>query len=157
MRKIALAALAALCLCLPAHADDKKGKLGHLSKYIGTDEIERVIDDPAVRQSLAAVMPANEIATVKKNLQVRGTIDFIEGNLVMNGNAPHAGDTDTVSVWLSVYDGKARVALQSGGRMTLYAKDGDYKYLPMVLRAQIAVTKEMSPFSKPPAFVQWAK
>lgn len=158
MRKLALAVLASLCLSLPAQAIDmKKGKLGHLSKFIGTDEVEKVVDDPEVRKSLTAVMPGSKIPELKNNLQVRGPIDFIDGNLVLNGNAPHAGDTDTASVWLSVYDGKARVVLQSRGKMTLYAKDGDYGYLPLSMRAHIAVAKGRMQLDSPPAFLDWPR
>lgn len=155
----ALLVTASLLLSVPGSAetiDWKKGKLGHLSTLIGTEQVEKVLADPAVQKAISGVMATALIGKLKQNLQVRGAIDFIDGNLVLSGNAPHRGDTDTASVWIKIYDGTVRVVLQSDGKTTLYAKDDKYDYLPYMLRAAL-VTQDYRSVLKPPAGVNWTK
>jgi hypothetical protein len=141
-----------------AHAEDtdwKKGKLGHLASTIGTYDNNKVLNDPAVKKALAEIVPPKMLPILKQNLQVSGGIDFIEGNLVMSGNAPHQGGEETVSIWVAIYDAKVRVYLQTGGSHYLYAKDEQYQFLPVLMRSYLADPNAYN--NKVPAYLKWVR
>jgi len=141
-----------------ARAEDidwKKGRLGHLASTIGTYNNDKVLNDPTVKKALADVVPAKMLPRLKQNLQVSGGIDFIDGHLVLSGNAPHQGDKETVSIWIKIYDGQARVVLKTDGSFYLFAKDEKYEYRPGTMRAYLANPNAFH--DKLPAHVKWVR
>lgn len=152
--------LAAAILMIPARpsaeeVDWKKGKLEHLAPTIGTYRLDEVLSDPYVDATLAAMLSAEARAVLTENLQVAGPIDFIGGFLVLSGNRPHYGTEETAVVWISIYDGTTYVILQRYGKFTLYAKTAEFYYLPIQLRAKLALPLEDIPWREPPPGVTW--
>lgn len=154
---LALSLIAALTgSALAGTAEGMKGKLGHLAQYIGTPEYEAVLNDPVVRQNLEQAVGKANVKTVRDNLQVQGEVEYIEGHLVLSGNAPHMGDSEVASVWIKVHDGSVRVGLLHNGKTTVYAKDGQYQYVPSGLR-DFAKRPTMNMETKPPQGVTWVR
>ena len=146
-----------LALALPAAAreiDWKHGKLGRLAPLIGTYEHEKVLNDPDVVDALTTLLPAEILPVVRENLEVAASIDFIAGHLVLSGNRAHHGGEEMVWVWLSVYDGTAKVVLLHEGVLTLFAAAERYDYLPIDLRRLVAAPPLEALYQLPPG-LQW--
>lgn len=138
--------------------DWKKGKLGHLSTYIGTYNIMAIYDDPYVNRVLKDRL-GKEYQHLIRNLQVRGPIDMVGGHLVVSGNEPHNAYNEAAILTVSPYDGEVNVALFSQGKITLYSQRDKYEYLPADLQVWIfLINKEDSNiYSTPPANLVWKK
>ena len=116
-----------------------------------------MLADAEVQAALAALLPPDAIAALIDNLGVAGPIDFIDGHLVLSGNRPHHGGEDTAALWIKIYDGTVRVILQRGGDVTLYAVAERFEYLPLALRAALAVPAGALPAKAPPDGVTWIR
>ena len=146
-----------LTLALAAAAQEidwKHGKLGRLSPLIGTYEYEKVLTDPDVVDALATLLPPELLPVVRENLEVAASIDFIAGHLVLSGNRAHYGGEEMAWVWLSVYDGTAKVVLLHEGVLTLFAVAERYEYLPIDLRRMVAAPPLEALYQVPPG-LQW--
>ena len=152
-----LLAIASSVLVPPEHAQEidwKTGRLGHLAAYIGTYRYDKVLDDPAVRAALVS-LGGTETDVIVENLTVAAPIDFISGQLVLRGNAPHRGGLEEAIVLVRIFDGTVRAALLHQGHMSLYARDAEYAYLPPVLQTFLqARPTEIKPATLPPG-VLW--
>jgi hypothetical protein len=145
----------ALSLVAPAEGLDwKRGKLERLAPLIGTYQIDQVFADPDVAHALAVLLPPEILPLVRQNLQTFAPIDFISGHLVLSGNRAHYGGEEMASVWLSVYDGTAKVILLHAGVTTLYATAERYEYLPIALRSTVA-SPPLATLYQPPAALRW--
>jgi hypothetical protein len=144
---LAVAVAAAIVIVLSAAStteavDWKKGKLGHLSRLIGTGDADALLNDPQVKRHLAQVVGKDDIGLLKENLSEHGPINFIDGNLVLSGYAPEkdAQKDDSerakemATLWVRVYDGSVRATIVHDGNVTIYGKDSKYYYLPGLLR-----------------------
>lgn len=146
-----------LALALAAAAQDldwKHGKLGRLAPLIGTYQRDEVLGDPAVARALAALLPPETLPVVRENLDVFAPIDFISGHLVLSGNRAHYGGEEMAWVWLSIYDGSAKVILLHDGTLTLFAVAQRYEYLPIALRRMVAAPPLEALYRLPPG-VHW--
>jgi hypothetical protein len=151
------AILIVLSAATPAQDMDwKKGKLGHLITLIGTYNNDALLEDPQVKQALTQVV-GKDVGLLKDNLAVRGPIDFIDGNLVLIGLAPHGGGTEEATLWVSVYDGSVRAAIMHEGKVTIYAKDGRYYHLPGPFRNYVRNLVDPLYDIEPPPGVRWQK
>jgi len=151
------AILIVLSAAAPAQEIDwKKGKLGHLIKLIGTYDTDALLDDPQVKQALAQVI-GKDVGLLKENLAVRGPIDFIDGDLVLTGLAPHGGHTEEATLWVSVYDGSVRAVIMHEGKVTIYAKENHYDYLPGLFRNYVRNLLDPNYDDEPPPGVRWQK
>ena len=149
----------AITLGTPAVAQEldwKNGRLGRLTPLIGTYRHDTVFADPDVAGALAQVVSAQTLSTVRRNLQVHAPIEFIAGHLVLSGNRPHYGDSETASVWLSVYDASAKIVLLHDGVLALYAAADRYEYLPISLRSFVAAPPPASLYEPPPQ-LRWVR
>jgi len=158
-RTAALCALLICCLAAPAggeEADWKKGKLAHLAPYIGTYRYDAILADPAVAAALDA-FTGTDAARIRINLQVAAPIGFAGADLVMAGNAPHRGGLDEAIVLVRIFDGSVRAALLHEGRMTLYAPDTDFAYLPEPLRTFVRTRLDRSVDAQVPPGVIWIR
>jgi len=145
-------------LSLAAHAQEldwKHGKLARLAPLIGTYRQDKVLADPDVAGALVALLPPETLPTVGQNLQVAAPIDFIAGHLVLSGNRAHRGGEEMASVWLSVYDGTAKVLLLHEGTLTLFAVAERYEYLPLALRSMAAAPPPDALYEPPPG-LHWS-
>jgi hypothetical protein len=173
MRSLSLtvAVIAAILIVLGAAstteaADWKKGKLGHLSRLIGTGDADALLNDPEVKRHLAQVVGKDDIGLLKENLTEHGPINFIDGNLVLSGYAPEKdGQKDDSerakemgTLWVRVYDGSVRATIVHEGNVSIYGKDSKYYYIPGPLRDYARY--RLSPFTAdedPPQGVRWQK
>ena len=122
----------------PDYTDWKTGgKLERLAKYIGTYDYEAVWDDPYVHEHLLALMGADDLAHLKENLQVRGSIDLEGANLILSGGKPHETHVERGALVVSLFDGKIYACLHSQGQTTLYSKEERYEWLPYFIRFSI--------------------
>jgi hypothetical protein len=146
--------------------DDKEGKLGHLSRFIGTYHYDAVLDDPQVKQALAQTV-GDDVGLLKENLAARGPIDFIEGNLVLSGLAPHQGGIEMATLWIRVYDGTILAAIMHESKVTIYgvgpgesAQSSRYGRLPRLFRDFVSdppfPLRGLNEDFKPPG-VRWVK
>lgn len=155
-RLFSTAVLAGTIAAAVAQAQDvdwKKGKLANLAPTIGTYRYAEVLGDPAVKQSIEELLPNAARATLEKNLETSAPIDFVDGYLVLSGNAPHGGGEESALLWIKIYDGKIHVALQQDRKWTLYANEAKFEYLPRQLRMTIADRSMGGPSQ--PADVRW--
>jgi hypothetical protein len=150
---LAIAILAAAPVAEAEGIDWKKGALQHLAPLIGTYDYEVVLEDPAVHAALSRLAGA-QLDRIVANLQTRGTIDFIDGHLVLTGLAPHRGGEEEATVWIRIYDGEVRAALLHAGTMTLFAAERHFHYLPKLLRAFL-VPRDAKAFDAPPPGLIW--
>lgn len=141
----------ALALLATAQGVDwKRGKLERLAPLIGTYRHDVVLADPDVADALASLLPAETLPVVRQNLQVAAPIDFIAGHLVLSGNGPHQGGEEMAWVWLSIYDGSAKVILLHEGVLSLFAVAERYEYLPLPIRSQAAAPPPDALYRPPP-------
>lgn len=150
------AGAAGLCLALnllgPAAwaLDLKQGRLGHLAPLIGTYRHQEILADPAVQDTLAALVPAEAMPALLRNLDVVGPVDFISGHLVFAGNRAHHGGEDEAMVWIRIHDGSIRVALKQQGLTAVYARERQYGDLPLAMRIYLSVADNLALWEPPP-------
>jgi hypothetical protein len=145
-------------LSAPTSAQDvdwKKGKLWHLVRLIGTYNNDALLDDAQVKQAMSLVV-GKDVGLLKDNLATRGPIDFIDGNLVLTGLAPHMGGTEEAALWVKVYDGLVRAVIMHHGKVTIYATDMRYDHLPGQLRSYVRNLLDPS-FELEPPGLHWQK
>lgn len=164
MRKRALNAFKVLVLflgmaltlaVLAQDFDWKRGKLERLAPLIGTYRYAEVFADPEVADALEALLPPATLPVVRRNLQTMAPIDFIAGHLVLSGNRAHYGGEEMAWVWLSIYDGTAKVVLLHEGTLALFAVAERYEYLPLPLRSMVAAPPPDALY-QPPAGLRWS-
>lgn len=160
--RLALVVLAFFVIAIGAMAaqetDWKKGKLQHLSKLIGTYQIEAILSDPYVNRKLKAYLGPRYPHLVR-NLKVRGPIDMSGGVLVVSGGQAHKTNKEAAFITVSPYDGEINVAIYSQGKIFLFSQKERYEYLPGDLRFWIyrMNKKEISIFSTPPPNLFWQR
>ncbi|HTZ67070.1 MAG TPA: hypothetical protein VMB83_06325 [Roseiarcus sp.] len=143
----------------PTSAQDvdwKKGKLGYLVRLIGTYNSDALLDDPQVKQAMRLVV-GKDVGLLKENLAARGPIDFIDGNLVLAGQAPHMGGTEEAALWVKVYDGSARAVIMHQGKVTIYAKELQYYHLPVQFRSYVRNLLDPNYGEELPPGIHWQK
>jgi hypothetical protein len=91
------------------------------------------------RASLGAMtqVVGKDVSLLKQNLATRGPIDFIDGNLVLAGQAPHMGGDEEAAIWVKVNDGSVRAVIMHQGKVTIYAKETQYDRLPAQFRGYV--------------------
>jgi hypothetical protein len=136
--------------------DWKKGKLGRLAGLIGTYNNDALLDDQQVMQAMRQVV-GKDVGLLKQNLATRGPIDFIDGNLVLAGQAPHMGGDEEAAIWVKVYDGSVRAVIMHQGKVTIYAKDMQYDHLPGELRSYVRNLFDPGHELDPPPGLHWQK
>jgi len=115
-------------------------KLTHLKEYIGTYEDAKIYTDKFVSKKLNKLL-GNELEHLKRNLSVRGPIDFIDGELVITGNAPHLGTIEDAILSINIYNGKISAAIHSNETITVYTEENNYQYIPISIKDYLAVWK----------------
>ena len=133
----ALLLLAAIAPASSQEADFKRGPLGHLAPHIGTYQIEAVLADPAVAASIQRQMgPLDE--QLRHNIRVGGPIDFIDGALVVSGQALHEeGEFEAASIWVHIFSGRVAVILLHEGTTTVYTEHRQQEFWSPLFRATV--------------------
>jgi hypothetical protein len=160
-RRRALAAISCAVVLLVAaiaavaqDLDWKTGKLGHLAPYIGTYRYDAVLDDPAVKSALRTLADA-DTAHIVANLDVASPIAFVDGNLVLHGNAPHRGGLEESILLVTIHDGTVRAALLHDRKMKLFARDPEYAYVPRALKDFLRPRETEPKRESLPADIEW--
>lgn len=115
------------------------GKLAALQSYAGKYLSDA---DPLDAPSLAAVLerlPDDEIAHLRRNLDVSGAVELVDCHLVWVGNAPHMGTEQDAMVDVDLVSGTLVAAIHGGGRIDVHvvAEPGtvpDWEALPLEVR-----------------------
>lgn len=152
----AVVLLVAVIAAVAQDLDWKTGKLGHLAPYIGTYRYDAILDDPTVNSALRTLAGA-DTAHIVANLDVASPIAFVDGNLVLRGNAPHRGGLEEAIMLVKIYDGTVRAALLHDGRMKLFARDSEYVYVPDPLKYFLRPRQTEPAGELPPAGVEWVR
>lgn len=102
--------------------DFKRGAFGQISQYIGTYNQRAVLNDPAVRRSLGALLGEQNFRLLMSNLQVAGPIAFDGTALVLRGLRAHAGGEQEAFLTIRPSDGLMEVAILTAGRVRLISQ-----------------------------------
>ncbi len=124
--------------------DWKTGKLGHLSRYIGTTKYEAVFNDPFVRRAMEKLLGDN-VSHLLQNMEVRSPIESEGSELALWGNKAHEAHLENAILIVDIYDGTIHAGIFSNGQTTIFSKvdkeTGDYfepevvyGFLPEALR-----------------------
>jgi hypothetical protein len=133
-RACAIALLAALLLGAPA-ADTPPKVDGQALKrsFAGSADTDAFLRDPGVRAELVFLL-GGSIAHLEANLYVRGEVDLVGGQLMLVGNAPHAGTEEEAVVCVAVHDGAVNAAILSAGAITVFTRAVAYDSLPLCIK-----------------------
>ena len=117
--------------------DWKAGKLSRLAKHIGTYHYETVLRDPDVDAALNKLMATKEKNVLVKNLQVNPPIAFSGTHMIIRGNKPHSGLSDTALVALSLKDGSVHVLVQHANKVNVYSAEPSKANIPGVFLDEV--------------------
>lgn len=102
-------------------------------KYVGSSNSEGFLNEPAVRAELQKMVGA-ELPRLLKNLNVKGDVDLVSGQLVVSGNAAHAGGEEEGIVCVLPEPLKVEAAIASKGRITLFTRAEKYEYASLCVK-----------------------
>src|SRR4249920_20266 len=108
-----------------------------LAKYTaapGRDDSEGLLKEPAVNAELKRVV-GNQLPKLMQNTNVRGSIAYDGGSLVVSGNAPHKGGEEEGVICVNPYSpGLVEAAIFSRGKITVFATAEKYEYLSLCVK-----------------------
>lgn len=108
-----------------------------LAKYIATpgrEDSDGLLKEPAVRAELQRVV-GNQLPKLIQNINVRGTIAFDGGSLVISGNAPHKGGEEEGVICVNPHSPSlVEAAIFSRGKITVFATAEKYEYLTLCVK-----------------------
>lgn len=113
--------------------DWKRGKLYYLAPYIGTDKAGVIIKDPIIAKALKDLSGKESAQLIRDNLFVHSPVNFIDGDIVITGNAAHQGRTERAILVVTLHSGEVRAGLLHEGKVILYAREKNYSFLPSAL------------------------
>jgi hypothetical protein len=122
---------------VPAQANCE-GKWARLSAYAGSYDTDAVLDDSDVKAAISKML-GTEAEHFLANLSVRGTADLIGCNLVIEGNADHAGGEEHALLVVELASGTVTAGMLTAGRFKIYTSGVDYSAVPIVLKDWMAV------------------
>ena len=108
-----------------------------LAKYTaspGRDDSDGLLKEPAVSAELKRVV-GNQLPKLMQNTNVRGSIAYDGGSLVVSGNAPHKGGEEEGVICVNPYSpGLVEAAIFSRGKITVFATAEKYEYLSLCVK-----------------------
>jgi hypothetical protein len=107
-----------------AHAQQRAGE-DLLLRFAGSDDTDALLREPSVRAELQALL-GGELEHFLHNLNVRGSVDVVAGDLALDGNAPHGGTEEEAVLCIAIYDRSVRAAILSKGIITVYSRRPSY-------------------------------
>ena len=102
--------------------DHKQGVLGHLSAQIGTTNTPILLNDPAVRRTLSALLGEPGLRLLMGNLQLVAPIAFDGTALVLRGARHDAVGEQEALLSIRPRDGIMEVAILTTGRVRLVSQ-----------------------------------
>jgi len=113
----------------PPKVDGQKLK----QSFAGSADTDAFLRDPGLRAALTLLL-GSSMAHLESNLSVRAEVDLVGGQLVLVGNAPHAGTEEEAVLCVAVHDGSVNAAILSAGAITVFTKSVDYASLPLCIK-----------------------
>ena len=108
-----------------------------LAKYTGTpgrEDSDGLLKEPAVQAELKRLV-GNQLPKLMQNINVRGTIAFDGGSLVISGNSPHKGGEEEGVVCVSPHaPGLVEAGLYSRGKITVFGTAAKCEYLSLCVK-----------------------
>ena len=104
-----------------------------LREFANSDDTDAFLRHARIRPQLQQLLGA-ELPHLEINLDVRGSVDVIGGQLAVNGNAPHQGTIEEAVVCVSIYNVEVSAAIFSNGTVTAYSRGGRYDNLPLCIK-----------------------
>ena len=108
-----------------------------LAKYTaspGRDDSDGLLKEPVVNAELKRVV-GNQLPKLMQNTNVRGSIAYDGGSLVVSGNAPHKGGEEEGVICVNPYSpGLVEAAIFSRGKVTVFATAEKYEYLSLCVK-----------------------
>lgn len=121
----------------PARAGDADER-ALVGRYVGSWDVSGFLAelDPELRRLLGP-----DLAALRRNLSVTGSIDYYGGALAVSGNAPHQGTEEEAVVCVQTGSQGRRVhaAILSGGQVTVHTREREYRYLPICIKDWITL------------------
>jgi hypothetical protein len=119
-------------------------------RYAGSYETNQLLADSRVRGELAAVLGA-ELAHLRRNLFVAGSVDLIGGWLAISGNAAHQGGEEEAIVCIAEKPVTVQAAILTGGRIRAFSRVQGYDGLSICIKDWItqANSAHRDRFQKP--------
>jgi hypothetical protein len=96
-----------------------------LRTYAGSYDTDGLLRHARVRPQLQALL-GTEMAHLERNLEVRGSVDVIGGELSVEGNASHGGTEEEAVVCVSGDGSTVSAAILAGSTITVYAAASSY-------------------------------
>jgi hypothetical protein len=111
-----------------------------IARYVGTWDVDALLEEPAVRDPLAALLGPRR-SVLDENLSVNGGVEYIGGAFAVMGNAPHRGTQDEAIVCIQLAGGEPRVhvALFTKGEVTVYTREERYEYVTHCIKDWITL------------------
>ncbi len=135
------------------------GKLDSLRRYAGTGEVAAVFNNPLVRTQLLRLL-GRERRTLDAYLDVKGTINLVDDNLVIEGCAPHACNVRSAIVIIELFNGVVHAAIADveSTSVRVFSAQKTYSYLPRRLQEWVflrgaSCARNLEYAERPPAGV----
>ncbi len=103
------------------------GAWAHLYPLLGTDDLDKVLDDSKVKAELKALLGDTKL-NLKEQFAVHGTIGLAEDCLVFTGNMVGKADTNQAYMEACIKAGEATLIVYDG-TFTVYTKRSAFQYL----------------------------
>jgi len=110
-----------------------------LLRYIASDDTDAFLADPLVGPRLERLL-GTELAHLRQNIDVRGSVAFSSGMVYVVGSAAHHGGEEHGFVGIEAYSGRVCAAVYSGTRFDVYGVGTDRNSIPVTLREWILAT-----------------
>jgi hypothetical protein len=108
-----------------------------LAKYTalpGREDSDGLLKEPAVRAELQRVV-GSQLPKLLQNINVRGSIAYDGGSLVISGNAPHKGGEEEGVICVNPFSPSlVEAAIFSRGKITVFAAAEKYEYLTLCVK-----------------------
>jgi hypothetical protein len=149
-RRAAALGVGLLAAVVLVGAEPQRGGEDLLRRFAGSDDTDALLREPGVRAELAALL-GDELEHFLHNLNVRGSVDVISGDLSLDGNAPHGGTEEEAVLCISIYDRSVRAAMLSKGVITIYSRRPGYDAQTLCIKDWItqANSKHVDRFTQP--------
>jgi hypothetical protein len=108
-------------------------------KYVGNDDTDAFLAEPAIRGELMRLLGPN-LAHLRQNLDVRGSVDFVSGALSLPGNAVRGGGLEEAIVCVSAGI-QVHAAIFSKNAFAIYTRATNYDGLPICIKDWITQVK----------------
>jgi hypothetical protein len=108
--------------------------LGKYTATPGREDSDALLKEPAVQAELKRLV-GNQLPKLMQNINVRGSIAYDGGSLVIAGNAPHKGGEEEGVVCVNPHSPNlVEAAIFSRGKITVFGSAQKYEYLTLCVK-----------------------